>query len=400
MVGTKAYFMHKLAYKFLLPIYFLVMLGFAIYSYSQIDLNLTLSSNQIYQVIQNKLIFLGYYQRHLSSAIYLFLTILLYSIYLLLLNISKIQSHKFDRLIKRLIFLNMFFALISYPAFSHDFFNYLFDSRILTNYHLNPYEYSAQDFPDDLWVRFMHWTHRTYPYGPLWLLATAPFTLLGFGKFVWTLFLFKAMFALVYYYNCLLIGKIAAKINKSYKYFSIVFYSMNPLIIIETLISPHNESLMLLFLLVSFHQLFVANKYFSSLFWLTASILVKFATGILLPFYLIKAKIPKINNFFILSFILMTIPLIIQISNREAYAWYLVPILGIASLIHIENINIFIISISFGALLRYAPYLYLGVYSDELYYWMNLLLFLPLFILLILKITKFAFNKSKTNNKQ
>jgi len=62
--------------------------------------------------------------------------------------------------------------LFSYPFLSHDLFNYLFDAKIVTFYHQNPYILKALDFPSDPWLRFMHWTHRTYPYGPSFLFLT------------------------------------------------------------------------------------------------------------------------------------------------------------------------------------------------------------------------------------
>src|SRR3989338_10766362 len=190
--------------------YSVLVFSFSLYSYSQIDLNLTLSGNRQYQAVQTILINLGYFNRPLSAAIYALLLILMFVFFLWLLKLSTEQNFPIFRLVLVLICLNLIFAFISYPAFSHDFFNYLFDARIVTKYHLNPYQYKALDFPDDLWIRFMHWTHRTYPYGPVWLAATLPFSFIGFQKFVLTLLSFKFLFVLIYSGNLFLIGKITA----------------------------------------------------------------------------------------------------------------------------------------------------------------------------------------------
>ncbi len=162
--------------------YGLGLLALTIYSYSQIDLNLTLSSNAVYQSFQQTMIWLGYFNRPLSTTIFLVLVFLLFAIYYLLLRLVK-QGRLEERQFWILVILTLGISVFAYPAFSHDIFNYMFDARIVTTYGLSPYQYKALDFPADLWIRFMHWTHRYYPYGPTWLLLTLPFSFSGFGKF-------------------------------------------------------------------------------------------------------------------------------------------------------------------------------------------------------------------------
>src|SRR3989338_1949252 len=161
-----------------------------IYSYTQVDLNLILSSSGVYQSIQNNLTWVGYFNRPLSSAIYIFILFCLFVFYFILVKEVKNGRLKGKKFLF-ILCISSFLTFFSYPAFSHDLFNYMFDARIVTKYHYNPYFYKALDFPDDSWIRFMRWTHRTYTYGPVWLLTTIPFSALGFGKFVVTLLNFK-----------------------------------------------------------------------------------------------------------------------------------------------------------------------------------------------------------------
>ena len=49
---------------------FLLSLSFLIYTYTQVDLNLTLSNNTIYQSIQSQLTNIGYFNRPLSTKIF------------------------------------------------------------------------------------------------------------------------------------------------------------------------------------------------------------------------------------------------------------------------------------------------------------------------------------------
>ena len=124
-------------------------------------------------------------------------------------------------------------SILSYPFLSHDFFNYLFDAKIFTYYHLNPYTHRALDFPADPWLRFMHWTHRTYPYGPSFLLISLLPSFASFGKLILNFFFFKVLFAAGYLHTTYLLNKM----NKSWT----IFYGLNPLVIIEGLVNNHND---------------------------------------------------------------------------------------------------------------------------------------------------------------
>lgn len=367
----------------ILVIYSFILFALAIYSYSQIDLNLTLSSNSIYQNFQNQLISLGYFNRPLSTYIYLFLLFLLLSSYFLLLYLVK--KNKLSKSnIFWLIVLSCGILLFSYPAFSHDLFNYVFDARIVTKYHLNPYFFKANDFSGDLWIRFMHWTHRTYPYGPVWLFITLPFSFLGGEKFVVTLVSFKLMFTVFHLGNIYLIYKILDKINPKGRLLGIVFYAFNPLIIIESLLSPHNEVMMLFFLLASLYFIFSKGGYW----WITLNLLlsagVKFITLFLLPLFIFFKLYPKPINHLVKLWLIffLLIPVIFwETYYREPYPWYFIILLGIGSLlINNKLLQFMLFGLSIGALLRYAPFLYFGDYSITVNNWQWWLFILPLIL--------------------
>lgn len=355
----------------LYAVYSIILLFLSIYSYSQIDLNLTLSSNPVYQIIQHKLILLGYYNRPLSTLILIALLVLLYLIYfriLFLIKKSKITSQN----IIYLIVITCVILFFSYSAFSHDLFNYMFDGRIVITYGQNPYIHSALDFPSDLWTRFMHWTHRTYPYGPVWLILSIIPSFFGFGKFVLTLFNFKLMFALFHIGNTFLIYKILLRSNSQQSLLGTAFYAFNPVILIESLVSSHNEAAMLFFLLLAIYQILLKNNRLFAIIFLLLSAGIKFITIITLPLFLIPAVIPNtmrnlskhFNLLVMLIFLLLIPPLLYEIYAREPYSWYFIPILGIgALLINYESINILIGGVSLGALLRYFPFLYYGYYG-------------------------------------
>ena len=372
--------------------YFLTLLFLTIYSYSQIDLNLTLSSNQTYQFFQNQLIQLGYFNRPISTLIYLLLLLLFFSFYLIFLYQVK-HKKLILKDIFQLIVISCVILLFSYPAFSHDLFNYMFDARIVTKYHLNPYYYSALDFPDDLWIRFMHWTHRVYPYGPLWLVITLPLSYLGYGKFVLTLAFFKLFFVIFHLGNTYIIYKLLTRINPKYSLYGVVFYALNPLVIFESLVSPHNDVVMLFFLLLTIYLVVAKRNRLLSIISLLFSGAVKFTTLVLLPLFLIPNKSYKVRLKLTLFFLIL--PVLIQTIYREPYPWYFIILIGVGALLG-DNIKISIIvsGLTFGLLLRYAPYLYYGDYSKTVSLWQTWLFLFPFIISLLIA----CYNALKTHS--
>lgn len=379
--------------------YTIILFLLTIYSYSQIDLNLTLSSNSVYQNIQQKLIYLGYYNRPLSAAIFLILLFLLTSAYFLILYLIKQKKLSLAN-IKWLIILSCVILLFSYSAFSHDLFNYMFDARIVTTYAQNPYVRSALDFPGDLWTRFMHWTHRTYPYGPVWLLLTLPFSILGFGKFVLTLLAFKLMFTIFHLGNVYLIYKILKKTTPKLSLLGTAIYAFNPVVLIESLVSPHNEALMLFFLLWAIYFITCENNKLAAVFNLLLSAGIKFVTIILLPIFLFKNFAKNFKLFLILNLILLTLPLALQIIFREPYPWYFIPLIGLgALLIQYPSINILIGGISFSAMLRYLPFLYLGEYNQTVTNTQNIIFWTSITLTVALAFLSSRFTKQNRTNR-
>jgi len=375
--------------KILILFYIFILVSLTIYSYSQIDLNLTLSSNSLYQLFQNQMIQLGYFNRPLSTAIFLIILFLLFTIYYLLLKLVEQKKLSLAGSLW-LIIASSIIIFFAYPAFSHDFFNYMFDARIVTKYHANPYLFKALDFPDDLWIRFMHWTHRTYPYGPIWLLLTIPFSFLGFGKFVLTLLNFKLMFLLFHFCNIYLIYKILKKISPKNAIIGMAFYAFNPLIQIESIVSPHNEVVMLTFLLLGIYLFFIQQRKTFAILSLLFSVGIKFVTLILLPFFVLYPK--KKINWLLKSILFMLIgALFVEIIYREPYPWYFILPIGVGALL-VENYIIRIVAVltSLGVLLRYAPYLYQGNYNSEAVTFQNWIFYSFLFLILMFVIFNLA----------
>ena len=164
--------------KFFLGFQIFAVVSLFLYSFTQVDLGLTLSQASIIQTLQKSFQQIGFFNRPLSSALFIAVLISLFASYLGILYLS------YKNKISRKIFWSLLLAttgilVFSYNAFSYDLFNYIFDAKIVTHYQQNPYFHKALDFPNDPMLSFMRWTHRLYPYGPAWLGITIPLSFAG-----------------------------------------------------------------------------------------------------------------------------------------------------------------------------------------------------------------------------
>ena len=325
-------------FKFLIFLWLVTCSLLLIYSFSQLDLNLTLSSHSVYQSFQQQLTYLGYFNRPLSTAIYIFIVLLLAISYWLLAKSAakKILTH---RQLWILIGLTIIILIFSYPAFSHDIFNYMFDARIVTKYGVSPWEYKALDFPTDTWTRFMRCTHRPSVYPPVWIgLSLAP-AVLGMGKFTLTLFLFKLM-AAGFYLGCC---KLISRLNQT----ALVLFSFNPLVIIETLVNGHMEIAMAFFGLLA---IYLTRRKFFRWISLAASVGIKYMTIFLLPIMINKKYLRP-------SIWLGMILLIVWIIYYGFQPWYLLWVLPFAYLLPLKFWEVKLLTLaSIAALFWNVPF--------------------------------------------
>ncbi len=333
--------------KLILLIIFFVSTVTTVYSFSLTDLNLTLSQNPLILSFQQSLQNLGFYHRNVSTVVFVLIFISWTIIYIFLNsrnNLTDINK-------KSLIFVLVFPLTFSYSAFlSYDIFNYIFDSKIISQYGKNPYNFSALDFPNDPMVHFMRWTHRTYPYGPLWLIPGIIITLIS-TKLLVQIFMFKivAILSAIYASNLL-------NLKSDNKNFLFLF---NPLIITEVLIGNHNDIFVALTLIIS--VIYVTNTKISYLSLIIGG-LIKYANFFMIPALIIK----KFNaKYFLNSLICLTLLSIIIASIRtEFQVWYIIWILPLAYISPKGSIiRNYVILISLLLPFSYIPYIQSGSYE-------------------------------------
>jgi len=333
------------------------------YSFTQVDLSLTLSRASWLQDAQIAFQYIGYFNRPLSTSFFLSIILLLFTTYgLAMYGIIR------KKILRRDVWIAIIFSTIvltfSYNAFSYDIFNYIFDAKIVTEYGDNPYEKKALDYPDDPMLSFMRWTHRTYPYGPTWLVATAPLSYAGLGYFLPTFFLFKILASGAYLGTAYVVEQLARFSKRKNPNFTLALFALNPLVIIESLVSAHNDILMLFFAAAAL-LMYVERKYLLSSFSIAISIGIKYATAFMLPAMLVYKFIVKRKENYNLLFLLLTIFLVastLAATIRTQYQpWYLLyPLLTGIFLGRRIIVFVPLVILSFASLMQYTPYIYLG----------------------------------------
>jgi len=255
-----------------------------LYTFTQVDLSLTLSSLPFVAKVLLGFQYIGFFNRPLSSQMYVLLILLFSSLYIFTtLRVGRKEISK--KGLFKLTFVITLLLTFSYNAFSYDVFNYIFDAKIVTHYHENPYIHKALDFPGDPMLSFMRWTHRVYPYGPVWLALTVPLSFVGAGFFLPTFFLFKILAALSYLCSVWFLYKIAVIVKKEKALLVTAIFALNPLVLIESLVSAHLDIVMTALMLMAVYFLF-SKKGIKSYVFLALSIGIKYASGFLLPLFI------------------------------------------------------------------------------------------------------------------
>ncbi|MBI4130370.1 hypothetical protein HY468_03575 [Candidatus Roizmanbacteria bacterium] len=335
------------------------------YSFTQVDLNLTLSRIDIWFGIQDFFQHIGYYNRPFSTGWYLITIAGLFILYGVILYATRRNSLS-EKHVWHIITLTVVMLFLSYPAFSYDLFNYMFDARIVTEHGANPYLHKALDYPDDPWITFMRWTHRTYPYGPVWLFLTVPLSYGGMKIFLMTMYLFKLLMVGGYVGSALILSKILRKVTPEKATFGLAFFALNPLVIIESLVSAHHDIVMMFFALVAVYLL-LERKFFTAFLAIGASIGIKFATVLMTPAFVIAfiqvlwiRRIQR-NLLFMLILAGMVIAVIIASLRTQFQPWYLLFVLPFTPVFIVHPfVTLPAVLISFTALIMYVPFLYTG----------------------------------------
>ena len=365
--------------------YVIFLLLFSFFSYAFIDQNLPYLHN-VYSGF-------AFSNRLLTAAIYILSIIIFFIFYgiFIFLGVKKMINLKEIIILLCVTVVALFF---SYPAMlSYDIFNYLATSKVLFLYHENPYVIMPIELTAEPLLSFMHAANKIALYGPFWILLTGIPYFFGMGNFIITLFAFKLLVLIFYLSSVFLIWKMSKNI------LAVILFAFNPLIVIETLISGHNDMIMVFLALFSFYLL-TKKRILIAILLLILSILIKYATVLLFPIFfyaaweIIKKKEINWKIIFYLSSLAMFVGFLLSPLREEMYPWYAVWFLSFVFLIPGKKILAYAsISLSFGLLFRYVAYIFSGTYAGFTPLFKSIVTFTPIVLVLFYFIYKKLWEK-------
>jgi hypothetical protein len=251
--------------------------------------------------------------------------------------------------------------IVSFPALTYDIFNYITTAKVAFFHHENPYLVMPIDILNEPYLAFTRAANKVALYGPVWILGTAIPHYLGQGNIWLTIIMFKLMNAVCY----IGLSYLIYRATKSIK--NVMFFALNPLILIETLVSGHNDIYMMLFVVAGillWEKKDTASK-IKGLISFIASCLIKGATLVLLPLFFIK-NISRDRLLLIAYWLLAGVFFVVGPLREELYPWYAVWLISIAALLDMKKHAVligFTIVLSFALELRHIPYIYMGEYG-------------------------------------
>ncbi len=211
-------------------------------------------------------------------------TFLLYIIFLEQLLATETTGKP---ILKKALFFTALFSIllvIPPPFGSIDVNNYAMAARTYNFYGLNPYLVSTADILNDPYFEYTF--DNINPYGPLFTILLILADLIAGQNFFFTTVILKLLMVGFLLASTLVLYKILLVINlKKAKIYSIVF-AWNPLVLFEVANNGHNDIMILFFTLLAFYLL-LRKSYFWIIPLLTISVLIKYVTVLIVPFFMI-----------------------------------------------------------------------------------------------------------------
>ena len=333
-----------------------------VFSYAFVDANLRLSDNPLAQTYLTSFSRSMGSHRMQTAGIYIFVLICLFVLWWKTFQLAHQGKLEYCQLILCVISVSALF-IISYPFVSYDVFNYVATAKVAFTWHENPYIVMPIEIPNDPNLAFTRAANKLALYGPVWLLLTwVPHTL-GMGNIWQTIIAFKFMNALWYVGFCYLIWRVTKNTR------NVIFFALNPLVIIETLVSGHNDLIMMVLActgLLLWQKKESVNRFFGLLV-LSLSIFIKGAAVVLIPLlFFRKLTQDQDRLMLIVSCLLFIVFFTVAPIREELYPWYAVWFLCPAAFLpypRYARFWQFCIALSLGLELRHVPYMAMGYYE-------------------------------------
>jgi hypothetical protein len=386
--------------------YSALLLLFAVFSFSLTDPNLVLTSWNPYWQFQQWMWQTFFKNAPLLTYTYAALVTGLFLVYFAAFRKAVVNEKNNaaqpaqPRLLSfiALILLTICPLFVSYNMLSHDVFNYIFNAKMVIQYHANPHVQVALDFPQDDWTRFMHNTHTPAPYGMGWTAFSLIPYLAGMGKFTLTWLIFRGWSVLGIILTICSIFYLHQKLNRKLVTSDLLLLFLNPLFIIETISTMHNDLWMMVPAVLAIGLVVRPGKQKSLVFLFSALLLIastsiKLATVVLLPVWfffvlyhfavfarihqsMLHLRAKKLANLLMFtvntikeywaeaSVGLLFVPLLTD-RAQQFHPWYLSWLLVWIPFLKVKWMKWGIILLSISSLFRYLPWLWTGGFSDQ-----------------------------------
>jgi hypothetical protein len=174
-------------------------------------------------------------------------------------------------------------------TFTTDLFSYAMYGYIPRVYELNPYLYVPGHFPGNRMTSWIHpvWYYTPSIYGPIWVSFSSWLT--GFTQdrsLVDQALAYRLVSNLAHLVNLGLVALLIRKLRAPRPVSMLLLFAWSPLLLFEFAASGHNDSVMMLFVLLAFFL--VANRrHLLAIAALSAGALVKVTPVLLLPLLLV-----------------------------------------------------------------------------------------------------------------
>ncbi len=178
-------------------------------------------------------------------------------------------------------------TIFVYPINAEDLFFYVVRSLVLTQYHANPMVIPPSQFPHDPLMKLAGTVMQLpSPYGPLALLIQAlPLVIVGRNVLA-SLLILKFLFSAILMLTAFIIYKILLKIAPRFALPATLALAWNPFALLEYSANSHNDIVMVFLIILAVFAL-VKERHLWAMTLITASVLIKFASLVLIPLFFI-----------------------------------------------------------------------------------------------------------------
>lgn len=341
--------------------YFIALFLLFVYSWAFVDLNLHLTNANWFTVVQQPLSRLVYEHMKVAGVLYVAILLALYGYYAAVMRFTKSRLESVSPAKVKLFFFAVAgLLLFSFPAFTYDIFNYMTTARVLYAHKENPYIVMPIEISNEPALAYTRAANKVALYGPVWLAVSYVPYVIGRGNVWLTMISFKAVMSMGYLLMLFLIWKNTGSMRQ------VLFFGLNPLVLIEILVSAHNDIVMMVLavLAIGAFGLRKENLIDKVTVW-ALSVGIKGATIVLLPILFLRSW-DTAKRYTAAYWLLFGVFVIFAPIREELYPWYAVWFLSFGALIPITKksfLHGFSLALSIGLSFRHLPYILTREYA-------------------------------------